>query len=960
MAIPKTITQKAAVLTFICSLLFSASAFSQSCPAQGTQIFPELSGQALLDALVQEYGSTDNISYDSARDILYSEIDLYNDSLLTGIYTGYTIALDLNNDPSTDAFNKDVNAEHAWPQSKGASTEPARSDMHHLFPAYSRANSARGNHPFYEIPDQETDTWWRLDQDVSNPDGNVIDEYSEYRDSHPNGDYSASWEPREDSKGDVARAAFYFYTMYKTQADAADPIFFEVQKDFLRNWNSIDAVSAKEYDRTCAIAEISGNNVNPFVIDPTLVERAYFEGEISQTNVEFSATLLSFDEGQSSVEVEVSITNPNADTATTVDVVYSGGTATSGDDFQAFTTETLTFPAGSLDRQSVTINLTDDDLEEVNETIILGLENVSGPEQAVIGSANSVEITIRDNDGETPSAAWINEFHYDNDGGDQGEFVEIAVNAEFADLTDVTLTLYNGNGGSSYSSYSGNDFTAGDTENGISFFYVDLPVNGLQNGSPDGMSLDISGELIQFLSYEGTFTAVDGPAQDIESTDIGIEESGTAPVTNSLSLAGTGSAYADFSWENTDPNTKGAVNTNQTIEGGASGTETTRVDFTSAELLILEGEETAEVSLSIANPDSENATMVSVSQVGGTATEDDFENFAIQNLTFPAGSSANQSFSISITDDDMYEKNETILLAIESISGPANAEIGLVDTLTVTIRNDDEPQLGWMSYWINEFHYQNAGADSNEFVEIVRNLGVVSKAQNEDILITLYNGNNGEQYASYSGEDILNGEDATGHFEIYYAETEGLQNGDPDGISLSIQGEVVQFISYGGTFVATDGPAKDYESIDVGVTESESTTNGSIALTGTGEFYSEFTWAVTDSSTKGYENKGQDLRVPVSNEDENPAIAEEFKLHQNYPNPFNPTTNISYELKNAVDVTLSVYNVLGQKVVTLVDGMKSTGSHIATFDASGLSSGVYFYQLRAGDVTFTQKMLLSK
>ncbi|HBX67168.1 MAG TPA: hypothetical protein DEG32_13790, partial [Balneolaceae bacterium] len=199
-----------------------------------------------------------------------------------------------------------------------------------------------------------------------------------------------------------------------------------------------------EYNRTCAIAEISGNDVNPFVIDPSLVERAYFEGEISQTNVEFSATVLSFDESQSSVEIEVSITNPNADTATTVDVVYSGGTATSGDDFQAFTTQTLTFPAGSLDRQSVTINLTDDNLEEGNETIILGLENASGPEQAVIGSANSTEITIRDNDGQTPSAAWVNEMHYDNDGGDQGEFVEIAVNAEFADLTDVTLSLYNG------------------------------------------------------------------------------------------------------------------------------------------------------------------------------------------------------------------------------------------------------------------------------------------------------------------------------------------------------------------------------------------------------------------------------------------------------------------------------------------------------------------------------------
>lgn len=567
---------KTAFAGFIGVMMLSTTGFSQSCPAQGTEIFPDLSGQELIDALVDQFGTTDNISYDNARDILYSEIDLKNDSL-TGIYTGYTIYLDPNADPSSNAYEKDVNAEHSWPQSKGASTEPARSDMHHLFPAYSRANSARGNHPYYEIPDDETDTWWRLDQNDSAPDGNVVDEYSEYRDSHPNSNYAASWEPRESVKGDVARASFYFYTMYKSQADAADPIFFEIQKDFLRGWNSLDGVSDKEYQRTCAIADISGNEVNPFVIDPTLVERAYFEGQISQTNVEFSASVLTFGEGQGSVEIDVSISNPNADTATTVDVVYSGGTATSGEDFDNFTTQTLTFPAGSLERQSISLNLVDDELEEGDETITLALENPTGPENVTLGQASSAEITIRDNDGEIPTAAWVNEFHYDNDGGDQGEFVELAVNAEFADLSTVNLTLYNGNGGSMYDSYSGDDFIKGGTENGVSFYYVDLPTNGLQNGSPDGFSLDIDGELIQFLSYEGTFTAVDGPAENIESTDIGIEQPGTSPVGSSLSLAGTGTGYDDFTWEFTEVDSKGEVNENQTIQTPVSSEEETEL-----------------------------------------------------------------------------------------------------------------------------------------------------------------------------------------------------------------------------------------------------------------------------------------------------------------------------------------------------------------------------------------------
>lgn len=569
MITPNDIIKRGLSVCFILIFLFSTAAFSQSCPAQGSQIFPDLSGQELLDALVAEYGTTDDISYDSARDILYSQIDNKNDSL-SGIYTGYTIYLDPNADPSTDAYEKDINAEHSWPQSKGASTEPARSDMHHLFPAYARANSTRGNSPFFEIPDDETDSWWRLDQDVSSPDGNFIDEYSEHRNSHPNSNYSASWEPRESVKGDIARGMFYFYTMYKDQADAADPVFFEVQKNFLRAWNGLDQVSDTEYQRTCAIAEISGNKVNPFVIDPTLVERAYFEGLISQTNVEFSASILSFGEGQSAIEIDVSISNPNPDTATTVQVYHRGGTATEGDDFETFTSQTLTFPAGSLDRQSISINLVDDDLEEGEETIILVLENPMGPENVVLGQADSVEITIRDNDGTIPTSAWINEFHYDNDGGDEGEFVELAVNAEFADLSTVTLTLYNGNGGSSYGSYSGNDFVKGGTLNGISFYYTDLPANGLQNGSPDGMSLDIDGELIQFISYEGTFTAADGPAENVESTDIGIDQPGTSPVGSSLSLAGSGSGYDDFSWEFTEEHSKGEVNENQDIQSPVS------------------------------------------------------------------------------------------------------------------------------------------------------------------------------------------------------------------------------------------------------------------------------------------------------------------------------------------------------------------------------------------------------
>ncbi|MEQ9264987.1 MAG: T9SS type A sorting domain-containing protein [Balneolaceae bacterium] len=101
-------------------------------------------------------------------------------------------------------------------------------------------------------------------------------------------------------------------------------------------------------------------------------------------------------------------------------------------------------------------------------------------------------------------------------------------------------------------------------------------------------------------------------------------------------------------------------------------------------------------------------------------------------------------------------------------------------------------------------------------------------------------------------------------------------------------------------------------------------------------------------------------QMTTSNEEES-GVAEVFSLDQNYPNPFNPTTNISFNLPNASNVTLAVYNLLGQKVATLIDGRTMTnGVHSVAFDARALSSGVYIYRLEAGSFVSNKRMTLIK
>ena len=225
---------------------------------------------SLINCLQNNYTTSYTQGYTNARNILYGLID-NNNGYISCIYTNYSGYLPPNTGTGniiSTLYDEGITCEHLWPQSLGAGSGNPRSDMHHLRPCKDNVNSARSNKPFAEVNDYVTDTWYWLEYSSNSIPSNNINEYSEST--------SNAFEPREDVKGDIARAMFYFYTIYQ---DVADDIFFNEQKDNLYQWHLDDPATVSEINRTEAIAVYQDNIPNPFILDATLIYRAYFYEE---------------------------------------------------------------------------------------------------------------------------------------------------------------------------------------------------------------------------------------------------------------------------------------------------------------------------------------------------------------------------------------------------------------------------------------------------------------------------------------------------------------------------------------------------------------------------------------------------------------------------------------------------------------------------------------------------------
>ena len=111
--------------------------------------------------------------------------------------------------------------------------------------------------------------------------------------------------------------------------------------------------------------------------------------------------------------------------------------------------------------------------------------------------------------------------------------------------------------------------------------------------------------------------------------------------------------------------------------------------------------------------------------------------------------------------------------------------------------------------------------------------------------------------------------------------------------------------------------------------------------------------AITDGCTDCHEEEEDNINSQID-------IPKEYMLYSNYPNPFNPTTNIKFDLPKDVLVSIKIFDILGREVRTLVNDYKTAGSYTISFNGADLSSGIYYYKIKAGDFEQVRKMMLLK
>ncbi len=561
------------------------------------------------------------------------------------------------------------------------------------------------------------------------------------------------------------------------------------------------------------------------------------DGEITITDddeaqVSFLAPAANATEASGTVNVQV-VLNPAP--PTNITIAYAlGGDATRNEDYTASGTVTATAGDAAV---TIPVSVTDDDVTEASETIVLTLEGGTG---YAVGTPNTHTLTVADNDAPgviaNPLSLTINE------GGLAGTYTLRLATNPGAGAT-VTVTPQTSDAGAATTT----DALTFDSDN----WQTPQPVTVTPRNDNDARNetVDITHTVAGYGSLMQGPTVTVAVADDEGARTPGVNAS---PLTLNLSEGGAAGTYALTL--RTDPGGTVTV-TPQTSDAGAVTLDT----------------KTSTGALEFDSSDWQTPKNVTV-----------------------------------IPEDDNDARNETVSIT-HTVAGYGSVTDG--PQVTVAITDDDTPAVTASSLALT---IEESGSDGSYAIRLATNPGA-------EVTVTPLSSD--KQAATVSGALTFDSSNWQSPQNVRVTPVVDSNTGDE---TVTITHTVA---GYAGI---TTGPVVTVTVIDA-------------------------TRIVSVEREQGVAEAQEKERAEKTRE-----IPTTFALEQNYPNPFNPTTTIEYALDKTARVTLTVYDIFGRKVRTLVDDMQSAARYSIAFDANGLASGTYLYVLATGQKRAVRTMLLIK
>lgn len=920
---------KQGLTTLVLSLLMLGQSWAQT-----DSISPELNDSLLVVSLRTNYYPSTPRNYDAARDSMYQYLDVDETDSLTGVYSGLRAKADGTRTPDNGALS--FNTEHSWPQSFYNENEPMRGDIHHLFPTWSSPNQSRNNHPFGEVDDNQTTSWWYWENGAkltSIPSEN-IDLYSEYANS--------VFEPREDHKGNAARAMFYFWTLYQTNSDIINDefdneAFFSGMKDVLYQWHQQDPVNADEVARSLEVESVQGNR-NPFIHDTTLIRRAYFYVE----------------------------TDSETDSSSNSDIIISevyeanGGTVKYVELFNS-SDSTINLATGDWELQRISnANTTPSSTISLTGSLagksfyVVGDDNASSGVQTIFGEGlvdlSSSQINHNGNEkyllvkNASTSPDTIDSFGKDNIGNSSNFAQNQVAYRIFSALPN------DGSFGQTSVSSNGDTVASG---NWVVFNISSSNSNATLVASP-GYSKGIE-------SSKKTEALITGSAQwrllSIPANQATLQE-----ISDDVAIQGIddGSPSNVFTY-----NSSGSYDAPETSSTALANGEGLAVYFYDNSVY---GNYELPIMLDVTGDESNSDVNVSLN----TTSVESSSYFTLVGNPFQSNFDAN-----ALTSDNPIQSNIHVL----------NNGLYAAESKSTTI------VLPWQGFWVESGTSSpattvtfptsgktNSSATVTAFAKeafatsnIQFNL-LSDKSYDKGCLISFRNEhskdwdlNDASKFSPLTNEYAIlgcSGSERIKSVEAFPTEFEGVQAFDliiesmnvAEQLQLEWEIDEQRFKNYSLTLrdnkldqeIPVIGNGK-YTFDHLSISKSKSVTKPTIIttsyLSSQNTESPRFTLFVSNS-------------VSVSNESD--EVPERFSVAQNYPNPFNPSTNINFKLPVSSEVLVQVFDSKGSLVKTLTNRVYTKGNHSVVFDGNELASGIYFYRVITSIGTISKPMLLLK